>query len=297
LIDRKFRLADETGSLGLKCTMAGLSLAGAPLLRTTAAGFEPRPADELSGLLKSAYGDDVVPAELFGGFEVIARALNQGDLGRAMVAALRLRLPELDWRGAMRVARAHDALAKGFDPGELRDRFGRWTTGGSANTGHAATSKPPRAPSRPDVGSHVWNAALVQSALQSLHPKLEAKFDTLGPIQFSKEVANFGRWLGQQAHDGRKFDLVNARAEYAFLQDRLTFWLGYKDAPPRRPWRSRRRGADPLYGSGEFGRRRRGEALLARVDERRRGRQHGFRRAECQVGHAPLRQQPDRGGL
>ena len=46
-IDRRFQLANDGDVPGVKCTSEGLSLAGAPLLRKTAAGFAPRPADEI----------------------------------------------------------------------------------------------------------------------------------------------------------------------------------------------------------------------------------------------------------
>jgi hypothetical protein len=132
-LDQRFRLVNEPGSLGLSCSDTGLLLAGVPLLRTTAAGLEPRPADEIGALLKSAYGHDVDPTSWSSGLGVVAKALNQGDLGCAMVAALHLRLPELSWEGAARVTRADQALAK-YDPDEPRDERGRWTTDGASGS-------------------------------------------------------------------------------------------------------------------------------------------------------------------
>lgn len=209
--------------------MAGLSLAGAPLLKKTVTGFEPRPADELDGLLKSAYGGEIALPEVFGGLQAVALALNSGDLGRAMVAALRLRLSDLDWQGAIRIARANDALSKGFNPLEPRDWLGRWTTGGSAGDARPAPSKTVHAATHAGDGRHGPDAAQVRAALQSLYPKFSAKFDDLGPEQFADAVTKFGTWIGRQAHDGRTFDRIAARAEYDFLQDRLQFWIGYNE--------------------------------------------------------------------
>lgn len=228
LIDRRIRLADGGGSLGLECSLAGLSLAGAPLLKSTVNGFEPRPIDELSGLLKSAYGEGVALPDLFDGIDVVARALSRGDLGRAMVAALRLRLPELDWRAAIRIARHQDALAKRDVSEELRDWLGRWTTGGNTAGARPKTTKPSRPPVKA-VGHSAVEQAQVRAALQSLYPKFSAKFDDLGPEQFADAVTKFGTWIGQQAKDGRAFDRIAARAEYDFLQDRLQFWIGYNE--------------------------------------------------------------------
>lgn len=54
---RIFRLTNEFGGLGLSCSLAGVSLAGVPLLRRTQAGFVPRPASEIASLLKVPYGE------------------------------------------------------------------------------------------------------------------------------------------------------------------------------------------------------------------------------------------------
>jgi hypothetical protein len=135
-LDQRFRLANEPGSLGLSCRETGLALAGVPLLRMTAGGFTPRSADEIDVLMKGAYGRDVDVVALSPRLGVVAQALNRGDHGRAMVAALHLRLPELSWDSAVRIARADNALAK-YNPNKPRDWHGRWTDG--AESGGPAT--------------------------------------------------------------------------------------------------------------------------------------------------------------
>ena len=134
-IDRRFRLADSAGSLGLDCNVGGAWLAGAPLLQMTALGLAPRPVHEIGALIKGAYGGAIDPAVLLPGLDVIAQALNQGELGRAMIAAVQLGLPELSWEDALSVARANDAIAK-YDPDEARDAGGRWTADGGSSEDH-----------------------------------------------------------------------------------------------------------------------------------------------------------------
>ncbi len=125
-----FRLSNERGSLGLSCNESGVALAGVPLLRRCSKGFVPRPRLELEHLLSRAYETEVNATSVASGLEVAARALNQGDMARAMVAAVQLKLPELDWHGAVRIAQADARLAK-YNPDQPRDWHGRWTTGDS----------------------------------------------------------------------------------------------------------------------------------------------------------------------
>ncbi len=132
-MDLPVRLSEDTGSLGLNCDALGVSLAGAPLLRKTALGFASRPRDEIEALVKAAYGGSLGGGDLSLRLKAVAEALNKGDLGRAQITALQMRLPELSWVQAIRVARAEQVLTK-YDPDEPRDWRGKWT---SANDGTA----------------------------------------------------------------------------------------------------------------------------------------------------------------
>jgi hypothetical protein len=136
-----FRLSHETANLGLACTTEGLSLAGTPLLRRTPDGWTARSASEIGRLLKAAYGS-TFDADLSSGLEVVARALNSGDVGRAMVASVLLKLPNLSWESAGRLIQVDEALAK-YSPNEPRDRRGRWT-----RTGNGGVSSRPTRPKR-----------------------------------------------------------------------------------------------------------------------------------------------------
>jgi hypothetical protein len=161
----------------------------------TPLGFEPRPADEVSVLAKSAYGEDVDPPSLLRGLEVVAQALNRRDLGRAMVAAVRLRLPELDWDGAIRMTRAEHVLAK-YDPNEPRDWRGRWTTGGAAGP---AAPQPVRSAPRRDEAA---NDDDVASQSERDFPAREVRPDTLTPVSGEEET-----WPGRNRPSGVIDDL------------------------------------------------------------------------------------------
>jgi len=139
-IDRRVRPADRVESLQLNCTSNGAYLAGVPLLQKGIAGLRPRPIHEIAALMNGAYGGYVDSAHLSPGLDVVARALDQGDLGRAMIAAVRLRLPELSGEGALAIARVDAALAK-YSPDEPRDEHGRWTADGSGSHVNSAPTQ------------------------------------------------------------------------------------------------------------------------------------------------------------
>jgi hypothetical protein len=161
LSPRVFKLSDKPGSLGLSCSERGLDLAGVPLLVRVQDSFSPRSDTEIRALIGHAYRGEIDPNGLMGGLAVIAGALNHGELTRAMIAAVLLKLPELDWDGAVRIAQAENALAKfGFDPNERRDWRGRWTADGDMRSSPANDHF--RAPGRVD--------GLVQHTLRPILP-------------------------------------------------------------------------------------------------------------------------------
>jgi hypothetical protein len=94
------------------------------------------------------YGQIVDPAKLKPGLDVVAKALNNGDLGRAMVAVVHLRLPRLDSLRAIFPEETEGSLAK-YNPAEPRDSRGRWTTG----VGATASNNASPAYDRPDHGA------------------------------------------------------------------------------------------------------------------------------------------------
>jgi len=178
-----FRIANESESLGLGCTRDGVALAGAPLLKMTVAGLAPRPIGEIDQLLKAAYGPSFAAACVLTGLNLIAEALNRGDLARAMVAAVQLKLPDVSWAAAARMARIENALAK-FNPLEPRDWRGWWTTGGAAKPDHSRKPSPVRTRSAAGPGprrtSNPVRSGRVATASAALTPMMVARRLAIG---------------------------------------------------------------------------------------------------------------------
>jgi len=149
------RIAENNDGVGLNCTSGGVFLGGVPLLRAGVSGLAPRPIREISVLMKGGYGDRVDPVAVTRTLDVVSRALDRGDLGRAMIAAVHLRLPPLSEAGAVGIVQADTALAK-YSSDEPRDERGRWTAGGGGASPKARSAQPhgrhgsaPHALSRP----------------------------------------------------------------------------------------------------------------------------------------------------
>lgn len=81
-------------ALGLCCTADGLMFGGVRLIERHHKGYAIRSIDALDRLFAAAY-DRRLDAECVLPGLAIARALNAGDLCRASIAAVHLRLPEL----------------------------------------------------------------------------------------------------------------------------------------------------------------------------------------------------------
>ncbi len=128
---RRFALEERGNNpRGLTCDASGVTLAGSPLLTKSAAGFRPRPVQELDLLLKAAYEVAIDTSLLARGLAMTAEALNAGDVERAMIGALHLRLLPLSGSAANRVAKVDELISKyNYNPEEPRDWRGRWTSG------------------------------------------------------------------------------------------------------------------------------------------------------------------------
>jgi hypothetical protein len=143
-----FRLSDSRDSLGLTCDHRGLDLAGIPLLSRAGGRFRPRPRHHLTRLLTKAYRTSIDTGSVTKGLQAVADALNDGEIARAMIAAVQLKLPPLDWHGAVRILRTENALAKyDFNPDEPRlpagqPGGGEWTTGGGSSSEAAESPAP-----------------------------------------------------------------------------------------------------------------------------------------------------------
>src|ERR1700733_4103762 len=105
---QEYRLEPPDHPSGVSCDENGPALGPIPLLLKTADGFELPPVDELQRLLHKTFGRPFDSSVLLRGLPTVARALNDGDLARAMMATLLLRLPALSEDEA---TRARDAVA------------------------------------------------------------------------------------------------------------------------------------------------------------------------------------------
>ena len=139
-----FKLDQNPNGRGLRCDAEGLFLGRDALLQRNRDGnFEARPVDELQKILGRAYGDDANWESRIRSVQLVAGALNKGDLARATMTAVLMRLPEPG--SPISIADVDGVLAKaGFDPDEPRDERGRWTTEGSESTGPNTPHRDPR---------------------------------------------------------------------------------------------------------------------------------------------------------
>lgn len=229
-IDRRYRLTNEPGGLGLSCTSTGVSFAGVPLLCKVGAGFAPRPMTEIKSLVHAACGETMDAVALSRSLGLIAHALNRGDLIYAMTAAVLTRLPELDWEASVRLAKAEERFAK-YDSDQARDWHGRWTTGNGGNRPASETSRTERLQIVTPVSISTDNLPEVQEIepvreLKSPLADLEEKYDHLSPAQFADQVIRFGLRLEQDGKNMSPEQREGALREYLFLQVRLSSWLG-----------------------------------------------------------------------
>jgi hypothetical protein len=125
-----FKLDQNPKGRGLRCDGGGLFLGSHALLRRDRQGnFEPRPVADLQTLLGRVYGGDANWDSRIRSVELVAKALNEGEMARAMMTAVLNCLP--DPGGPIGIADVDSVLAKaGFNPDEPRDERGRWTSAG-----------------------------------------------------------------------------------------------------------------------------------------------------------------------
>lgn len=93
--DHIWRLRKARGGLGLACAEDGLFLGHSPLLERKGNKLVPRPQAELKRLLARGFGFEVPLDRVTGGLDTVASALNAGELCRARIAAVHLRIPDL----------------------------------------------------------------------------------------------------------------------------------------------------------------------------------------------------------
>jgi hypothetical protein len=172
---RVFGLAGR-GSAGLACDENGVTLGVVDLVRVRASMnamgrryCDVRPAREIRQVLQTAYGPqpDAVVLHLHQGLRRTAAWIEAGDLGRAGVEAVLLRLPDLTVAAMVRLAEFVQLEKRGAG-GEAawvnepripqgQAGGGRWTTDGVAAPGEAA--KPVQIASGGSSGGNEDNAS------------------------------------------------------------------------------------------------------------------------------------------
>lgn len=137
-----FKLDQNPKGLGLRCDDNGLFLGRDALLQQDGQGnFEARPATELQKVFGRTYSDETDWGSRIRSVKLVADALNKGEIARAMITAVHMRLP--DPRGAIRISDVDGVLAKaGFNPDEPRDERGRWTNGGGGDSDNDTDHRP-----------------------------------------------------------------------------------------------------------------------------------------------------------
>jgi hypothetical protein len=118
---RAIRLEKIGHTEGLSCDEDGPALGPIRFLKRTPEGLVSRPIEELNATFGWAFGEPVSCSRLMPGLGTIAKALNNGELARAMIATQFLRLSPLNaaqaWRAADAVALFKAAVDDPEHPG------------------------------------------------------------------------------------------------------------------------------------------------------------------------------------
>ncbi len=122
-----FKLQQDPKSRGLRCDQEGLFFDGSALLERDETGqFRAKEQGELRKVFGPMSCESIEFKSRVRSVAVVAKALNAGDLARAMMAAVLMRMPSKDDNKI-----ADKGLEKGgYNPAEPRDEHGQWTNGG-----------------------------------------------------------------------------------------------------------------------------------------------------------------------
>jgi len=175
-----------------------------------------RPRFEIAHLLDAAHVTHFGLDSLMSRLDVIAKALDDGDLALAQIATLQLGLPELaDGAAVSRMAAADRLLKYNFNPDEPRDSHGRWTTNASADADPqpqlVTQNVPSPAAAQPDPPSHVHF-----SGWDQLSPKARTGLARTGDLYYEQTGRDLTVTSGKRTPQGQ------AQAMYDNLQRNST---------------------------------------------------------------------------
>ena len=146
-VGRSYRLVGR-GEAGLVCDKDGVALGAVDLARAVldARGVrkcEVRPIGEVGQVLRVAYGPqpDEMVSRLHRGLHRAAKWIAAGDVGRAGIEAVMLRLPDLTPVAVAKLAQVTN-LEKGSDAWESEPRIAAGQTGGGQWTTDGAVRSP-----------------------------------------------------------------------------------------------------------------------------------------------------------
>ena len=214
-----FKLDQDSKGRGLRCDDNGLFFAGNALLRRDCGGsFEARPEDELRKCFGGAYGGEANFESRIRSVKLVAKALNNGEMARAMMTAVLMRLP--DPSRPIRVANVNGGLAKaGYDPDEPRDERGRWANGGHGSVEASTPHRDARIQLAGDFRSDASNdpmAVAVARAAESQRNSRATRSQTRSP---TNQLENFWQTISanvlRAAREVGHAEVINSRGSLA----------------------------------------------------------------------------------
>lgn len=218
---RIWRVSARGGGLGLHCAEGGLFLGDTPLLEGGSDAFAPRPQDDLEALLSRGFGFSVSLDRVMGGLATVSSALNAGDLCRARIAAVHLRIPDLPDEFARLDMQIEDLALK-------IDRIAKTTAAGDwdpASSGGWDPDKHPRAGTAPNPG---WFATTSGNGDSGVRPTLVSdKPDDDGrlhlpPGERNDEIGDLLEWIANAKRediDGINSDISRLFSQVGDFQD------------------------------------------------------------------------------
>lgn len=241
-----FRLTSR-GCDGLCCDVRGVALGPVALVEAAEANgrrvYRVRPAEEIARTLALAY-DPFAPDDLarrLSSLDVAARALEAGDMAKAMVATVLLKLPSLSDEAIAKLA-CNPTLKK-YSPDQPRDERGRWTSGasGAVDASDETAAKPIRiaandtgvmsdaggilpAADKPVIRDNRGVRVVLPDGSQVWDPYTKAPL--ISPFADLREVAAAGRAVGAEYFQSLNTPEAAAGAN-PFLYERLWSNLGH----------------------------------------------------------------------